>query len=156
MPMLLIWARSSSANVSLAVDPATFPILGQEIGLLATGLVQEAINSGGWPAYAYPRKRKLAELRRELEEEQEREELAERLERTLVDDGSLTQVQADLIRLRGIAAQYSRDDLTNRARRALAFAERAQNDFSYQLAMREMRRLGEEEELAVLLLMALD
>lgn len=121
-----------------------------------TPVVEAAQPSGGWPIYAYSRKRKLAELRRELEEEQEREELAERLERTLVDDGSLTQAQADLIRLRGVVAQYGRDDLTNRARRAIAFAERAQNDFSYQLAMREMRRLGEEEELAVLLLMALD
>lgn len=96
------------------------------------------------------------ELKKELREEQEREELADRLERVLVQEKSLTQAEADLIRLRGLAAEYRSIDLPNRARRALAFAERAQSELSLKLAMREMRKVEEEEEMALFLLMTLD
>ena len=108
--------------------------------------------TGGWISRAYERK---LYLDKELQEDQEREELAERLESVLVDSGSLAQEQADLIRLRGLADEYG-DELSNRARRALAFAERAQTQMAVNLALREMERLRQEEDLAILLILTLD
>lgn len=146
-----------TVDASVAVSPlsGTVRLVGQ--APTVSGVVTQT-PSGGWVESAYEKKyaRLTDEIRRELEEEQEREELANRLEKVLVDEGTLTQAQADLIRLRGLAEQYSRDDLPNRARRALAFAERAKSDLSLKLALREIHRLQEEEELAVFLLMTLD
>lgn len=145
------------ASLSIAVDAASLSIVGQTIEPFLT-IVDSERPSGGWVESAYEKKyaRLNDEIRRELEEELEREALADRLEKVLVDEGALTQAQADLIRLRGLAEQYSRDDLPNRARRALAFAERAQSELASKLALRELRRVAEEEEYALLLLMTLD
>jgi len=113
--------------------------------------------SGGWGAYnaaeAARRRRKLED---EIEAEEEREALAERLEQALIEDGSLTRADAELLRLAGIAAQYAVDDLPNRVRRALAYAERARTELAIAQAQREMARLRDEEDLAVLMLLALD
>ena len=136
-------------DVVFPFDPATFSVVGQDIGFALTAGDQP---SGGWILRAAERRRKLD---KELQEEQEREELAERLESVLVQDGSLTQVEADLIRLRGMVAEYQ-NDLPNRTRRALAFAERAQSQQAVRLSLREMERLRQEEELAVLLVLSLD
>lgn len=146
-----------TTGVTMGVDAAAFSLSGSAVDLtLTTGTA--VAPSGGWVESAYEKRHaKLRdEIRRELEEEQEREELADRLERVLVKEGTLTQAQADLIRLRGLAEKYTSDDLPNRARRALAFAERAQSELAAKLALREIRRVEEEEEYAVLLLMALD
>lgn len=151
-------------TVSLAGDVIVVPGVGtvRFVGGLPTivvsGAVSEERNAGGWPLALMAREQaaRKRRLEEELEEDREREELADRLESVLVEDGSLTQARADLIRLRGLVAQYRSDDLPNKARRAVAFAERAQSEFSLRLAMRELRKVQEEEELAVLLVMALD
>ena len=112
--------------------------------------------TGGWAPYnaaAAERQRRRALRAIEDEEERERQELADRLEAVLVAEGTLRPVDADLLRLRGMAAQYA-DGLPNRARRALAYAERAQTEMATQLAMRELARLAEEEEYALLLILA--
>lgn len=148
----------AGGDTPVTVDSAAFSLSGSAVDLVWTTNVQEQVYSGGWVESAYEKRYAQLndEIRRELEEEREREELAERLEKVLVQEGTLTQAQADLIRLRGLAEQYNRDDLPNRARRSLAFAERAQSEFAAKLALRELKRLDEEEEYAVLLLMALD
>ena len=152
----LTWVTGGS-DTPIAVDAAAFSVSGSAVDLTLTTTAEQE-PSGGWIESAYEKRYAQLndEIRRELEEEQERQELADRLERVLVQEGTLTQAQADLIRLRGLAEQYNRDDLPNRARRSLAFAERAQSEFAAKLALREIRRLEEEEEYAVLLLMALD
>ena len=124
----------------------------QQVLLAATNAV------GGWIESAHERRlyRLKKELREELDKEQERRELADRLEQVLVQEGTLTQEEADLIRLRGLAEEYGSKDLPNRARRALAFAERAQSELALKLALREIRKVQEEEEYALLLLMALE
>jgi hypothetical protein len=152
----LTWGMGG-VDTPLAVDAAAFSIVGSDVGLTLTTATAEQ-PSGGWIESAYERRyAKLTdELKKELREEQEREELADRLEAALIAEGSLTAAQADFIRLQGLAAQYAQTDLTNRARRALQFAERAQTQLASRLAMRELDKLREEEEYALLLLMALD
>jgi hypothetical protein len=149
----LLWQQSGAWV--LAVDRAEFSIVGNDVGLSLSAISTEQ-NAGGWPLVAMMREQRSRQLEKELEEEQERIELADRLEKILVQEGSLTQAQADLIRLRGLVAQYRLEDLPNKARRALAFAERAKSELSLRLAMRELRKVQEEEEYAILLLMALD
>lgn len=116
--------------------------------------------SGGWADYFHyeqeRERRKAKRLQAELEEEREREALAERLERVLVEDGTLDRGEADALRLEALVAQYATADLPNRAQRAIRYAERAQSDLSVQLALREIQRVAEEEELAVLMALALD
>ena len=113
--------------------------------------------SGGWASYfRYEQERERRRLERELAEEREREELAERLERQLVAEGLIAREQAELARLERMAAQYDMGDLPNRVQRALRYAERAQTELAIQLALREMQRMADEEELAVLMALALD
>lgn len=151
----LTWVMGGT-DTPITVDSAAFSVSGSAVDLALS--TTQLTYSGGWVESEYEKRyaRLTDEIRKELSEEQEREALADRLENVLVGEGTLTQAQADLIRLRGLAEQYSRDDLPNRARRALAFAERAKSDLSLKLALRELRRLQEEEELAVFLLMTLD
>lgn len=116
----------------------------------------ELITGGGYGWTAYDRHvLRLRKKKREEElAEEEREELADRLEAVMLAEGSITKPEADLIRLRGLVAEYS--ELPNRAKRAVSYAERARTEQSLILALREMQRLHQEEELAVLLVLSLD
>lgn len=77
------------------------------------------------------------------------------LETHLVDEGALEKVsrETELLRLRDLAASF--DALPNRAQRALDYAERAKTEAALILAQREMQRLAEEEEMAVVLMLAM-
>ena len=52
------------------------------------------------------------------------------------------------------ADAVGREFLARRAQRALDYAERAQTALAYELALREMARQAEEEEMALLLILA--
>lgn len=118
--------------------------------------------TGGWSTYFRReqealRRRHLKALDEEAEEAREREALAERLEAALIADGTATQHDVDRLRLAQLAAQYAdRALLDRRAQRALAYAERAESALAVQLALRELRRQQEDEELALLLALAAD
>jgi hypothetical protein len=120
--------------------------------------------SGGWAVAFAREQRRLKEEderreRERLEAEAEEKaalarEIAE-LETHLVDEGRIEKVsrETDLIRLRDLAASF--DALPNRAQRALDYAERAKTEAALILAQREMQRLAEEEEMAVVLMLAM-
>jgi hypothetical protein len=63
-----------------------------------------------------------------------------------------------LRRIRALVEQYQADvsDLPNRAKRAFDYATRAQTEMALRLAQREIQRLQEEEEVAILMLLSLD
>ena len=136
----------------IAVDAAAFGIVGQPIDLIAIGQGQQV--SGGYGFKAGDRTLHLRKRRREELEEQERKELADRLEAVMLAEGSITKAKADLIRLRGLVNEY--DELPNRVKRAAAYAERARTEQALQLALREIQRLQEEEELSVHLALMFD
>ena len=116
--------------------------------------------TGGWAqAFATEQRRLKREddERKRLEAEEKAalaREIAE-LETHLVDEGALEKVsrETDLLRLRDLAASF--DALPNRAQRALDYAERAKTEAALILAQREMQRLAEEEEMAVVLMLAM-
>jgi GAF domain-containing protein len=137
--------------------------------LAAIGLVISAVVAlVGWWLRRQDEEERRERARREKEEERERElleaeaeeqaalarEIAE-LETHLVDEGALEKVsrETDLIRLRDLAASF--DALPNRAQRALDYAEPAKTEAALILAQREMQRLAEEEEMAVVLMLAM-
>lgn len=117
---------------------------------------------GGWAHYfraeqAALRRKHLRALAEEAEEASEREALAEALETALIADGTATQGDVDRLRLDQIAALYTdRTLLDRRAQRALAYAERSRTELATRLALRELQRQQEDEELAVLLVLAID
>lgn len=103
------------------------------------------------------RRKHLRALAEEAEEASEREALAEALETALIADGTATQGDVDRLRLDQIAALYTdRTLLDRRAQRALAYAERSRTELATRLALRELQRQQEDEELAVLLVLAID
>lgn len=118
--------------------------------------------TGGWAHYfraeqAALRRKHLRALAEEAEEASEREALAEALETALIADGTATQGDVDRLRLDQIAALYTdRTLLDRRAQRALAYAERSRTELATRLALRELQRQQEDEELAVLLVLAID
>jgi hypothetical protein len=159
LPLLTADGLGSIEGQSLGDGDGTLPLLTAEGTGVVVPLVADEQPSGGWGAYNAAdaerqrrRRQYLQELEDEAEAERERAELADRLEAQLVTEGTLKPADADLLRLRGMAAQYS-DGLPNRARRALVYAERAQTEMATQLALREMAKLAEEEEYALLLIL---
>lgn len=107
------------------------------------------------------RRRKKAEERqreieREIAEERERQALADRLEAELRKEGVLADAEAERLRLAALAAQYQDVELPNRVKRALNYAQRAETELATQLALREFQRMQEDEEMAVLMALALD
>lgn len=148
----------------------TLPLIaldGYDVAVPETPVAEQP--TGGWADFirreqaTERRKRKYLEELREQDEREEREarerrelarEIAE-LETHLVEQGALDSVsrETELLRLRQQAELYS--DLPNRAARALAYAERARTEAALILAQREMQKLYEEEEAAVLMTLAL-
>jgi hypothetical protein len=100
-------------------------------------------------------KRRDDEARKDAEQAELAAEIA-RLEEHLVERGKLpaVSINTELLRLRELAGPV--DYLPNRVARSIAYAERARNTVAVQLAQREIERLQEEEELAVLMALALD
>lgn len=121
---------------------------------LVGGASEEA--SGGSPAqYARDFERQTLRLRKREEEDERAREIAA-LEEHLVEQGALERLSLDsgLLRMREIAARY--DDLQNRVLRAVEYAERARSERALELAMRELRRVEEAEEIALLMTLALE
>lgn len=131
-----------AAGFVLTVEPASFSIDGQQIGLVKTG---EEFFSGGFAGYDHGA-RKRREQRELLEE-------IRRLERHL---GLEEYVDPDIERIKALVKQYDQGPLPNRAKRAFEYAQRAQTEAAYILAEREAKRLQEEEEVAIALLLILD
>jgi hypothetical protein len=122
---------------------------------------QDEQASGGW-AEAFRREQegyRRQAARRRAEEEREREAALAReiaaLEQHLVEQGALAKVSPDteLLRLSDTARDMA--ELPRRAMRALAYAERARTEAAVALAQRELARAMEEEELAVLMALAM-
>lgn len=112
--------------------------------------------SGGYAAQNYAaldrqRRRRLKQLE---EEEEEREALADRLEVQLAAEGLVEPDPAVAQRI--VVREYAHhpDLLSRRAQRAVDYALRAKTELSWALAAREIARQEEDEELAVLLLLA--
>lgn len=149
----------------LAAATGFYTLDGQPANLVHSGLPFEPeaeSATGGWAHYfraeqAALRRKHLRALAEEAEEASEREALAEALETALIADGTATQGDVDRLRLDQIAALYTdRTLLDRRAQRALAYAERSRTELATRLALRELQRQQEDEELAVLLVLAID
>lgn len=149
----------------LAAATGFYTLDGQPANLVHSGLPFEPeaeSATGGWAHYfraeqAALRRKHLRALAEEAEETREREALAEALETALIADGTATQGDVDRLRLDQIAALYTdRTLLDRRAQRALAYAERSRTELATRLALRELQRQQEDEELAVLLVLAID
>ena len=108
--------------------------------------------SGGWGAYNDSNAEKQRRKRKEYLDELDAE--ADRLEALLIEEGRLPKNPAvdDRIQVREYALQA--EALSRRAQRAIAYALRARTDLAYQLAAREIAQQLEDEEYAVLLLLA--
>lgn len=149
----------------LAAATGFYTLDGQPANLVHSGLPFEPeaeSATGGWAHYfraeqAALRRKHLRALAEEAEEASEREALAEALETALIADGTATQGDVDRLRLDQIAALYTdRTLLDRRAQRALAYAERSRTELATRLALRELQRQQEDEELAVVLVLAID
>lgn len=121
-----------------------------------TGTVAaESAGTGGWAAYnAYDAERQRRRRKQEQDEEDEREALADRLEAQLAAEGLL---EADpVVAQRIVVREYAQSPelLNRRAQRAVEYALRAKTELAWQLAAREIARQEEDEELAVILLLA--
>jgi hypothetical protein len=141
-------------DLDVAIDAAALAPAGQDVDLTATGdtpVVVADQPTGGYGFGAFDRK-----LRKKIEEEDERQQLADRLEQVLIDDGSLSRSEADRLRLSEIASQYQSSDLPNKVRRALDYAQRVRTEQAYTLALRELQKLQDEEETAILMTLLLD
>ncbi len=137
----------------LDVQQASFSILGQDIGLLATGIVET--NTGGWIEYFRWEQREMARRDVREKERKELEEEADRLERHLIEEGSISGPDPEIRRVQQLA-DAQREKLSNRARRALEYAEKVRTLQAYELLKKELERLQDEEDLAVLMLLTLD
>lgn len=152
MSLLLLFRSPAATPWTLGVDPASFAVVGQTITLTVSGAQQVP---GGYGFGAGDRTlHRRKKLRQELDDE-ERQELADRLEKVMLEEGSLTQQKADLLRIRGLANEYQAD-LPNRVKRAVAYAEKVRTQQALELALREIERMQAEEELAVFLTLTLD
>lgn len=161
--------RADESDTALArpplgviVRPVGLAIETDEALALEPAQREEEAATGGWAHYfraeqAALRRKHLRALAEEAEEASEREALAEALETALIADGTATQGDVDRLRLDQIAALYTdRTLLDRRAQRALAYAERSRTELATRLALRELQRQQEDEELAVLLVLAID
>lgn len=161
--------RADESDTALArpplgviVRPVGLAIETDEALALEPAQREEEAATGGWARYfraeqAALRRKHLRALAEEAEEASEREALAEALETALIADGTATQGDVDRLRLDQIAALYTdRTLLDRRAQRALAYAERSRTELATRLALRELQRQQEDEELAVLLVLAID
>jgi hypothetical protein len=143
----------------LDVEAAAPSFAGSDIGLLATGQTEEQY-SGGYREYVRWEQRELERRYKRQQELDELEAEADRLEAHLVETGSLPKpdLAPELRRIQALVKKYQADvtDLPNRARRAFDYATRAQTEMALRLAQREIQRLQEEEEVAILMLLSLD
>lgn len=107
--------------------------------------------SGGWGFYNDRNAERQRRRRRELEE---LEEEADRLEALLIEAKALppNPVVEAKIKVRTYAPQAK--EFTRRTQRAIDYAQRAKTDLAFQLAAREIERQLEDEELALVTLIA--
>ena len=124
-----------------------------EIVVPGLGVPEQPSGGYGWRNLAASERQRR--IREEIEDERERQALADRLEAELRREGVLADKEAERIKLAALANQYG-SDVPNRVQRALRYAERAETELAVQLALREFSRLQEEEEVAVLMALALD
>ena len=161
--------RADESDTALArpplgviVRPVGLAIETDEALALEPAQREEEAATGGWARYFRAeqealRRTRFRALDEEADETREREALAETLETALIADGTATQGDVDRLRLDQIAALYTdRTLLDRRAQRALAYAERSRTELATRLALRELQRQQEDEELAVLLVLAID
>jgi hypothetical protein len=153
-------------GVSSGSGEATLPLLtasGEGEIVAATPEPPAEERSGGYPPvpdlrdqYEAQRRERLRKLRERDElEERELQREADRLESHLINEGVI-QPPDDMARIRALMAQYEAEAVSNRARRAFEYAQRARSQMAYELAEREIQKLQEEEELALLMVIALD
>lgn len=104
--------------------------------------------SGGYAARNYYDLERRRKRRRELEEE------ADRLEALLIEAKQLPPNPP--VQARVMVREYAprAEEFSRRAQRALAYAQRAKTDLAYQLAAREVERALEDEEMAIVTLIA--
>lgn len=81
----------------------------------------------------------------------ERDQLAERLEQYLISTGSLTQEQADYDRMIRMAGSVL---VTRGTDRAVKYAIRTRDPRGIRIALRELQKLMDEEDLAIALAVA--
>ena len=120
-------------------------------GLFGAATAPPQTNTGGWSAYNAVQAEKARRKRlKELEDEDE----ADRLEALLIAEGQLPPNPAidDRIQVREYALQV--EAFNRRTQRAIDYALKARTDLAYQLAAREIQQQLEDEEYAVLLLLA--
>jgi len=123
--------------------------------LQASLVLTEDQPSGGYGAYNDAMRERARRKRlKELQELDELEAEADRLEMALAADGLLTASPA--VEARFTVREYAHyaDSFNRRTQRAIAYAERARTELAYQLAAQEIARQVEEEELAILLMVA--
>jgi hypothetical protein len=145
-----------TGSQSVAVDAAAFSAVGQDIGLTVSGVTEE-VTGGGWPLAA--RKRAILRGKRKKDRDKEQDELADEIERLEEHLGIRPAPSEDIRRIREMVRAYQREAeeiLSNRAKRAFSYAERARTEQAWMLAMREYEKAQQEEELAVLLALSLD
>jgi hypothetical protein len=142
--------------LAILVEAAGIQPIGQVIGLV-NSTPQEAESSGGFFF-----RQEQERYRREYERERERkelQELEERLEAHLVETGSIPKpdVSAEVRRLRAQVESFrDREGISNRLTRALDYAQKARTEIAYRLAAREIAKMMEEEELALLMVLLTD
>jgi hypothetical protein len=153
-------------NLTMPVEASTLTVVGQSVELTGTNLVlatSPADASGGWATtfrHEQDAFRRAAQRRRE-EEQRERAEKAAlaseiaALEQHLVEQGTLAKVSPDTELLRLSESADNMAELPRRAERAMAYAERARTEAAVALAQRELARAMEEEEVAVLMTLAM-
>lgn len=139
-------------NLAVDIDAGALTLDGQTLDAVLSDAAETPVEqpSGGWAAYnAYDFERRKRRLKA-LEDEDE----ADRLEALLIAEGQLPQnpVIDDRIVVREYALQV--DVFNRRTQRAIDYALRARTDLAYQLAAREIANQLEDEEYAVLLLLA--
>jgi len=110
--------------------------------------------SGGYGFGAYDRQKRRRED--ELDELARQIALFEAHLAIEPDNVSRETIDPDLLRIRTRVESMQASRLPNRARRAVEYARHVQTKESFLLAERALRQLEEQEELAVLLTLALD
>ena len=107
--------------------------------------------TGGWAAYNYA---DIERRRRRKKELEELEDEADRLEVALIEAQTLppNPIVFDRIKVREYAPQVQ--NFSRRTQRAVDYALRAKTALAYQLAARELAQAVEDEELAIVTLLA--
>lgn len=111
--------------------------------------------TGGWAAYNDAERERARARRRKRElEELELEEEADRLEMLLAAEGNVQ--PSEEVQNRYTVREYAPQaaDFSRRTQRAIDYALQAQTEAAYQLAARQIARQLEDEEYALLLLLA--